>query len=1227
MIKRRTRPDPAKVQSPKDKKILRTILRGFTALTAIGIGTAIGGYTWLTSAEGRDWVRDIIVKQAGSDDMQLHIGKISELSLHGLRIDDIALIENGDALLAVDYAAVSINPYALLWKRIHITHIDVPYILFNRLPSASHDDASAQSGGLPDMGALSLPNMQIDKIHVGLHFADAPERGLTLKGMVNLDPNRFLGSHVELDVIDQNDHALLEARLLPDKNKPLLFFRLDDATGMLSTRFAGMEKPQPVRLTWQGMMLDSSQWDGTFNLDVTDMVSGDFAVKISDFTKNPVLAMNGTVAPVIVTDQIINLDSTLSSGGLEIAAYLDQWVEKDLLVDQPKVNFAMRPAVQFLVHQGYDLQIDAGFDRLVQNAESITPYTDALSLQAKGRLGRNKLSFKEITLGNNLWHMNASGYFHLVKNYLDGTVGATLPDDALKEIFGAYPQLSTQMRWTAEKGVAVDNGVVDIGAVTGQFNGVFDPEQKIVFHLNGLAKDLKPYFTGDVALNAVVSGTADNPEINLAVTSDIVTLESGIEIHGIHATFDGNLQQNSLALAAALDDGEYRVTTPIIMGDASYTFQPLQVTLPMGQIDGKLVVTQKDNTAIQADLRGHVEDQIVSLATAAEMDSHDDMSIISIKNLVLEWKKLQLRLKQAATITQQGDKTTWKNLSFNINQGMLHVADGAYAPDHLNLNIKAVDIPLAVADLPLEHGVLSGDLVLSGNQADPEFKADLHVRELVPPNFGTVEKPVSLSAIINGHFTQGNMQVHSSLDGLRGVRLAADVSVPMTLIPFNLEKDAKLSGKAKGQVDLMTLMGLALLDGHDVNGLADIDINLAGNVSSPVVTGNIRIADGEYENALYGTKLRHIALDVGVSVSELVIRNFTANDAKDGTLYAAGRVGLQPMDNPDIDITLRSKRMQILNSPSLAANASSDIFVKGRMDSLSISGDVNIHDAEVFTSDIAGSGDPYRDYVIIEKNLPASQCDGNACHVIKRAEKAHPIRMNIAVVAPNAIFVRGPGLDSEWKADLTIRGTTDRPMLNGSLSVLRGSYQFVDLLVRLNPNSSVVFTGNASNPELALKGTIPGRTLNAILSISGTVEKPVVELTSDQGLPSDEILARVLFGRSASGLSPAQALQVARVLARLSGQGGSGFDPVGVMRQALGVDTLGISMGDEDGAGPTVSAGKYISDDVYVSVEQGSTPNSSVIRSEIRLTDSIQVESEVNNAADSKIGIQWRWDY
>ena len=67
------------------------------------------------------------------------------------------------------------------------------------------------------------------------------------------------------------------------------------------------------------------------------------------------------------------------------------------------------------------------------------------------------------------------------------------------------------------------------------------------------------------------------------------------------------------------------------------------------------------------------------------------------------------------------------------------------------------------------------------------------------------------------------------------------------------------------------------------------------------------------------------------------------------------------------------------------------------------------------------------------------------------------------------------------------------------------------------------------------------------------------------------------------------------------------------------------SGGEEEGA--SLKAGNYLTEDVFLSVSQGTQPGSQKVGVEVEVTPQVTVESNISGNADSNIGVNWKWDY
>ena len=230
--------------------------------------------------------------------------------------------------------------------------------------------------------------------------------------------------------------------------------------------------------------------------------------------------------------------------------------------------------------------------------------------------------------------------------------------------------------------------------------------------------------------------------------------------------------------------------------------------------------------------------------------------------------------------------------------------------------------------------------------------------------------------------------------------------------------------------------------------------------------------------------------------------------------------------------------------------------------------------------------------------------------------------------APGKIFIRGRGLDSEWRGDLDITGTSDRPVVEGSISLVRGFFDFSGKRFALS-RGEITFPGDGSNdPRLDITAELALSDLVAMIHIGGRASQPDLTVTSTPELPQEEVLARILFGTSVTELSPLEALQLASSIQALSGDGGPGV--VDQLRGSIGFDRLifgSAGTADDREYGTTVSGGKYLTNNIYVEVTTSPATGAMAQSVEVELSDNLSLITRRGLDRENSLAIRWSWDY
>ena len=87
------------------------------------------------------------------------------------------------------------------------------------------------------------------------------------------------------------------------------------------------------------------------------------------------------------------------------------------------------------------------------------------------------------------------------------------------------------------------------------------------------------------------------------------------------------------------------------------------------------------------------------------------------------------------------------------------------------------------------------------------------------------------------------------------------------------------------------------------------------------------------------------------------------------------------------------------------------------------------------------------------------------------------------------------------------------------------------------------------------------------------------------------------------------------------------MDLLGRTRQLLGLDQLTVTQSGKTEEKTALSAGKYLSEKVYLEVQQGISAETGKASLKWEITPNVSVQTEVGVNAEAGVGIDWRWEY
>ena len=538
----------------------------------------------------------------------------------------------------------------------------------------------------------------------------------------------------------------------------------------------------------------------------------------------------------------------------------------------------------------------------------------------------------------------------------------------------------------------------------------------------------------------------------------------------------------------------------------------------------------------------------------------------------------------------------------------------------IQASLTGVDLRSIAPDLA---GRVTAEVNLRGTRDDLEGTVNARLENARSRDAGS---DMDIDALIQARLVDDQLLVEAEAADAAGVRSQATLSLPVTAsaapLQLAVNRTEPMSGEITLQGQIRSIWDLVLGGERSLAGVVDGQATLAGSINDPRVDGYLNIDRGRFEDSGTGVILHDLTLRTQFDTDTARILTFTATDGRGGEagqVTGEGVLGLRT--GSASNLTLQLTDFRVIQTDLATARASGPIRVERSADgAISLVGALNVSEAVISADDLPNSSDVV-ELDVIEINRPGGLEDEVEETAEERSARRSRSAFNVDVRLTSnggGVFIEGRGLDVEMSLNAHVTGSLSAPNLSGTARVIRGDYQFGGRRFTFEPGGTVTLSTEADDIRLDLAAVREDPTLTARIVVRGTAARPVITLSSTPALPQDEILSQVLFGRSASQLSPIEAAQLASSVAALAG--GGGFDVVGNLREFAGLDRLSFG---GDASGMTVAGGKYIGDDLYFEVIGGGEAGAAV-QVEWRARRNISVVSRVGADGDARLYVRWR---
>jgi hypothetical protein len=391
----------------------------------------------------------------------------------------------------------------------------------------------------------------------------------------------------------------------------------------------------------------------------------------------------------------------------------------------------------------------------------------------------------------------------------------------------------------------------------------------------------------------------------------------------------------------------------------------------------------------------------------------------------------------------------------------------------LNELTKTSDIAL--------NGTMNGDILFSSILKSPGIDAKLNIDSFKMNN--TLVGNIKLLSNLDNERNQANVNINILNKGLETLNIGGAYYL-------GKGKDDKLDFDVKmNQTEAIIFEPFIKDLVSDLKGTISTDLKLTGSLAKPELNGDLTLANtGLTVNYLKTAYTINDKLSVKNSVVN--IDNMVLKDMRGGTGTAKGKIDLNNLSNPTIDVDLTAQNLMALNTTFKdnhlyfgQAFASGDFKFNGPVDNMNINIVATTQAGTIFNIPLNTSS-TVSDYDFIKF---VSHKDTTGLKEADKTKSFNGVTLNFDLTVDEKAIVKittdygvleGSGQARNLKLRINSFGDFD---MFGEFVITSGNFDFtaknfINKKFTINQGGTIRWTGNPSNAEINLKATYEVRT-------------------------------------------------------------------------------------------------------------------------------------------------------
>jgi len=799
------------------------------------------------------------------------------------------------------------------------------------------------------------------------------------------------------------------------------------------------------------------------------------------------------------------------------------------------------------------------------------------------------------------------------------------------------------------------------------------------------ALEIPEQISGTAAAKVELTGTADDPKLNLAIEGRSVRREKlpPVDLTLIAQSGDGGKLGSSLQWTAAGSKSSIVLRTPFTVAGlmqkpptaASLQSTPVEIELdvnelPLGILHDAGVVEWRveGKASVQGALRGSVKEpagKVVLSLMAIAVGHAPPLDGSLIANTSADG------IEVSANAQHGSQRVLDLNASLRIPPAKVQ---GIESVTNRPLSVKATIGPVAIEELrslvpstpsgegePIPppagteqpasaafDGVLRADLSITGSLAAPVVDLHGEIDQV------TAEKVQLGIARLEYNYRQASSNLSVQLASAGGtLNLTGQAKLDLSydairkgLAVASAPVDAALKAS---RFDLATLSGLTSTV-RAIGGTLDADATIQGTVGAPRVRGKLEWNQGALTLAGFGQQQRiHLLVegnDEEVHLRELLVHSVQGQAKISADARRSGR-------NLTLTGDVNLDKFPIVVSDQLVATLTTTSKLRGQISPEL----VDIHPLEVRQATIelpAQKGKDLQplslpdDVVLLRDGVPIHEkryrkaraalagLGGSGDQEEKDPSPTKKLQLMVAIDAPRNIWIKGSDLNIEIGLSDGFRFEyAQAPVMFGEVKLLQGRAEVLGRRFDVQKNSTVRFTGPPETPALDVTAVYNNERekVKVFVTVHGQGKNVSLTTSSEPPLTETEIYTLIATGhrtlKAGSGSTSSGSQLAASALGTLAAN-----QLKNVLAAKLPLDVLSIETGGEGGLTSTkVEAGTYVNDRVYIgyTVRTNARPelgeNTNEVRLEYQISPRWYLEAAYGDAKAGSTDLLWSRDY